>query len=84
MCVPECTVNLPFSLLYAQVKSVERLVYKNELIQVAKQNKHCVLNVGIHSIDRLHSVDLFPIVIFVKFKSAQDIRFLIYCRIISY
>lgn len=42
--------------------------------QVAKQAKHCVLNVGIHSIDRLHSVDLFPIVIFVKFKSAQDIR----------
>ena len=39
----------------------------NETKQVAKQNKHCVLNVGIHSIDRLHSVDLFPIVIFVKF-----------------
>jgi len=41
---------------------------------VAKQNKHCVLNVGVYAIERMQSTDLFPIVVFLKFRSAQDIR----------
>eukprot|EP00116_Pleurobrachia_bachei_P014916 sb/3475178/ len=38
------------------------------------QEQHCVLNVGVHAIERLNSCDLFPIVFFVKFKSPHDIK----------
>jgi len=46
----------------------------NAIKEIAMQEQHCVLNVGVHAIERLNSCDLFPIVFFVKFKSPHDIK----------
>jgi len=40
---------------------------------IAKQKRHCLLDVGITAIERLHHAELYPIVIFLKFVSPETI-----------
>lgn len=38
------------------------------------QNRHCLLDVAPHAIERLHHVHIYPIVIFIHYKSAKHIK----------
>lgn len=41
---------------------------------VIPQNCHCVLDVGLTSVERLHRHQVYPIVLLIKFKSPKQIR----------
>ena len=36
--------------------------------------QHCLLNVGLKAVERLHALQVYPIILFVKFKSAKHLR----------
>lgn len=38
------------------------------------QGCHCLLDIGPHAIERLHSVHIYPIVVFVRYKNAKQIK----------
>lgn len=38
------------------------------------QNRHCLLDIGPHAIERLHHMHIYPIVIFIHYKSAKHIK----------
>lgn len=38
------------------------------------QDCHCLLDIAPHAIERLHSVHIYPIVIFVRYKNAKQIK----------
>lgn len=38
------------------------------------QNWHCLLDVAPHAIERLHHMHIYPIVIFIHYKSAKHIK----------
>ena len=38
------------------------------------QNRHCLLDVAPHAIERLHHMHIYPIVIFIHYKSAKHIK----------
>ena len=59
---------------HSLVSLLDTVSHNNSPSQIADQGQHCVLNVGVHAIERLNSCDLFPIVFFVKFKSPHDIK----------
>lgn len=40
----------------------------------APQNRHCLLDIGAHAIERLHHMHIYPIVIFIHYKSAKHIK----------
>ncbi|XP_061613195.1 disks large homolog 5-like isoform X2 [Phyllopteryx taeniolatus] len=39
-----------------------------------KDSKHCLLDIAAHAIERLHSVHIYPIVIFIRYKNAKQIK----------
>ncbi|XP_061666064.1 disks large homolog 5-like [Syngnathoides biaculeatus] len=39
-----------------------------------KDAKHCLLDIAAHAIERLHSVHIYPIVIFIRYKNAKQIK----------
>lgn len=38
------------------------------------QGRHCLLDIAPHAIERLHSVHIYPIVVFVRYKNAKQIK----------
>lgn len=38
------------------------------------QNCHCLLDIAPHAIERLHSVHIYPIVLFIRYKSTKQIK----------
>jgi hypothetical protein len=40
----------------------------------APQNRHCLLDIAPHAIERLHHMHIYPIVIFIHYKSAKHIK----------
>jgi len=41
---------------------------------VAERNRHCILNVHLESVERLHANQIYPIVLLIKFKSVKQIK----------
>jgi len=44
------------------------------LISYSLQNTHCILDVSIASIERLHRHQIYPIVLLIKFKDRTQIK----------
>ncbi|XP_006837537.1 PREDICTED: disks large homolog 5-like [Chrysochloris asiatica] len=42
--------------------------------EITEKNRHCVLDIGPHAIERLHNMHIYPIVIFIRYKSAKHIK----------
>lgn len=42
--------------------------------EITEKNRHCLLDIGAHAIERLHHVHIYPIVIFIHYKSAKHIK----------
>nr|XP_012617907.1 disks large homolog 5 isoform X4 [Microcebus murinus] len=42
--------------------------------EIAEKNRHCLLDIGPHAIERLHHMHIYPIVIFIHYKSAKHIK----------
>lgn len=38
------------------------------------QNRHCLLDIAPHAIERLHHMHIYPIVIFIHYKSAKHVK----------
>merc|ERR1712025_352627 len=41
---------------------------------ICDRNKHCVLNVHMEAVERLHQNQIYPIVLLIKFKSVKQIK----------
>ena len=41
---------------------------------VCDRNQHCILNVHLESVERLHQNQIYPIVLLIKFKSVKQIK----------
>lgn len=46
----------------------------HSLYTVVPQNRHCLLDIAPHAIERLHHMHIYPIVIFIRYKSAKHIK----------
>ncbi|RVE59716.1 hypothetical protein OJAV_G00191190 [Oryzias javanicus] len=42
--------------------------------EITEKDSHCLLDIAPHAIERLHSVHIYPIVIFIRFKNAKQIK----------
>ncbi|XP_076016418.1 disks large homolog 5-like isoform X2 [Genypterus blacodes] len=42
--------------------------------EIAEKGCHCLLDIAPHAIERLHSVHIYPIVVFVRYKNAKQIK----------
>ncbi|XP_058155283.1 disks large homolog 5 isoform X2 [Dasypus novemcinctus] len=42
--------------------------------EITEKNRHCLLDVAPHAIERLHNMHIYPIVIFIHYKSAKQIK----------
>ncbi|XP_066099025.1 disks large homolog 5 isoform X1 [Saccopteryx bilineata] len=42
--------------------------------EIIEKNRHCLLDIAPHAIERLHHMHLYPIVIFIHYKSAKHIK----------
>ncbi|KAK0145509.1 Disks large 5 [Merluccius polli] len=42
--------------------------------EITERDCHCLLDVAPHAIERLHSVHIYPIVIFIRYKNAKQIK----------
>ncbi|XP_077406294.1 disks large homolog 5-like isoform X2 [Vanacampus margaritifer] len=42
--------------------------------EIAEKDSHCLLDIAAHAIERLHSVYVYPIVIFIRYKNAKQIK----------
>ncbi|XP_058507303.1 disks large homolog 5a isoform X3 [Solea solea] len=42
--------------------------------EIAEKGCHCLLDIAPHAIDRLHSVHIYPIVVFIRYKNAKQIK----------
>lgn len=42
--------------------------------EIAERDCHCLLDIAPHAIERLHSVHIYPIVIFIRYKNAKQIK----------
>ena len=40
-------------------------------------DKHCLLDVSPSAVERLHALQVYPIILFIKFKSPKHIRFVV-------
>ena len=38
------------------------------------QNQHCILNIHLEAVERLHHNEIYPIVLMIKFKSVKQIK----------
>lgn len=60
----------PFETVYWIILSVEVMFCFLSWIQGC----HCLLDIAPHAIERLHSVHIYPIVVFVRYKNAKQIK----------
>lgn len=44
------------------------------MISCILQNRHCLLDVSISAVERLKRIQIFPIVLMLRFKSARQIK----------
>lgn len=42
--------------------------------EITEKNCHCLLDIAPHAIERLHVVNIYPIVIFIRYKNAKQIK----------
>ncbi|XP_054987860.1 disks large homolog 5 [Sorex araneus] len=42
--------------------------------EVTEKNRHCLLDIAPHAIERLHHMHIYPIVIFIHYRSAKHIK----------
>ncbi|KAL6487299.1 hypothetical protein MHYP_G00039250 [Metynnis hypsauchen] len=42
--------------------------------EITDKDCHCLLDIAPHAIERLHSVHIYPIVIFIRYKNAKQIK----------
>ncbi|KAK5854094.1 hypothetical protein PBY51_015192 [Eleginops maclovinus] len=42
--------------------------------EITEKGCHCLLDIASHAIERLHSVHIYPIVVFVRYKNAKQIK----------
>ncbi|XP_043911699.1 disks large homolog 5 [Protopterus annectens] len=42
--------------------------------EITEKDCHCLLDIAPHAIERLHSVQIYPIVIFIRYKNAKQIK----------
>ncbi|XP_051945488.1 disks large homolog 5a isoform X2 [Xyrauchen texanus] len=42
--------------------------------EIREKDCHCLLDIAPHAIERLHSVHIYPIVIFIRYKNAKQIK----------
>ncbi|TMS22152.1 Disks large-like protein 5 [Larimichthys crocea] len=42
--------------------------------EITEKDCHCLLDIAPHAIERLHSVHIYPIVIFIRYKNAKQIK----------
>lgn len=42
--------------------------------EITDKDCHCLLDIGPHAIERLHSIHIYPIVLFIRYKSAKQIK----------
>ncbi|XP_061911425.1 disks large homolog 5-like isoform X1 [Entelurus aequoreus] len=42
--------------------------------EIMEKDSHCLLDIAPHAIERLHSVHIYPIVIFIRYKNAKQIK----------
>ncbi|XP_042815763.1 disks large homolog 5 isoform X4 [Panthera tigris] len=42
--------------------------------EITEKNRHCLLDISPHAIERLHHMHIYPIVIFIHYKSAKHIK----------
>ncbi|KAM3862537.1 disks large homolog 5a [Diretmus argenteus] len=42
--------------------------------EIAEKDCHCLLDIAPHAIERLHSVHIYPIVVFIRYKNAKQIK----------
>lgn len=55
--------------------SIDRQTLKKKKnLLVRSQGCHCLLDIAPHAIERLHSVHIYPIVVFVRYKNAKQIK----------
>uniref|UniRef100_A0A674IMD8 Discs large MAGUK scaffold protein 5 n=1 Tax=Terrapene triunguis TaxID=2587831 RepID=A0A674IMD8_9SAUR len=43
--------------------------------EITEKDCHCLLDIAPHAIERLHSVHIYPIVIFIRYKNAKQIKY---------
>ena len=46
----------------------------NSMHKLFFQNQHCILDVHLGSVERLHHNQIYPIVLLIKFKSVKQIK----------
>ncbi|XP_071954116.1 disks large homolog 5-like isoform X2 [Antedon mediterranea] len=49
-------------------------VHTSTIKEISKQGCHCLVDICPSAVERLHRLHLYPIVIFIKFKSAKQIK----------
>ncbi|XP_006887537.1 PREDICTED: disks large homolog 5 [Elephantulus edwardii] len=42
--------------------------------EITEKNRHCLLDIAPHAIERLHNMHIYPIVLFIHYKSAKQIK----------
>ncbi|XP_057682521.1 disks large homolog 5-like isoform X2 [Corythoichthys intestinalis] len=42
--------------------------------EITEKDSHCLLDIAAHAIERLHCVHIYPIVIFIRYKNAKQIK----------
>ncbi|XP_033622378.1 disks large homolog 5 isoform X10 [Fukomys damarensis] len=42
--------------------------------EITEKNRHCLLDVAPHAIERLHHMHIYPVVVFIHYKSAKQIK----------
>uniref|UniRef100_A0A3B3S6P0 Discs, large homolog 5a (Drosophila) n=1 Tax=Paramormyrops kingsleyae TaxID=1676925 RepID=A0A3B3S6P0_9TELE len=44
------------------------------IMEITEKDCHCLLDIAPHAIERLHSVHIYPIVVFIRYKNAKQIK----------
>lgn len=47
---------------------------QNKLRKCILQNCHCIIDIGLTSVERLHRHHIYPIVLLIKFKSTKQVK----------
>ncbi|XP_068610419.1 disks large homolog 5-like [Brachionichthys hirsutus] len=42
--------------------------------EITEKDSHCLLDIAPHAIERLHSVHIYPIIVFIRYKNAKQIK----------
>ena len=50
------------------------MLASNSMHKLFFQNQHCILDVHLGSVERLHHNQIYPIVLLIKFKSVKQIK----------